>query len=546
MKNKFFTLLSLSVLALVLMLSLVSAESSAVFTITDVNAPSNVDYDEDSFTFTFTLTYTGPSEDMEITFDDSIASIGDISIPKEEHMDGTIVDGDSRTVTGTIDNFAGNPGETIEVVIEATTGSSTDDETTFSVSINDVPEEVNACAITANDAGSDNDDLQLSIEDVKVTGFGDEYEWFPLDEVEVEINVENDNDDYKMKDVTVGWGLYDLDAGKWYYDDEESDFKLSDGDDKTLYVTLNLDDDVDKLEEGDYIFYVWANAELDADSGDVKLCASAYEEVEIIVEDDFVILAEIDFPENAEAGDEVVITAEVWNIGSKDQDDVYALIYNSDLNIREQMTIGNINAFDSEDLSVTITIPEDAEEMSYTFSFFALDEDEEIYENDYDDEQSVIYRTIAIERNYPATTISANLESDAKENRDLIVRLTITNTGSETGTFDVTLIGYETWASLVSVVPEKVILEAGEAEDVLVTLHANSDSAGEQGFNVVISEDSKVLTQPVSVIIEEGGFSFNLTGGMISEANWPIWTIGAINLVLVFIIIVVAIRISRK
>jgi hypothetical protein len=46
-------------------------------------------------------------------------------------------------------------------------------------------------------------------------------------------------------------------------------------------------------------------------------------------------------------------------------------------------------------------------------------------------------------------------------------------------------------------------------------------------------------------MIEQSGFA-GITGGLISEGNWPIWTIGAINVVLVFVIILVALKVARK
>ena len=49
--------------------------------------------------------------------------------------------------------------------------------------------------------------------------------------------------------------------------------------------------------------------------------------------------------------------------------------------------------------------------------------------------------------------------------------------------------------------------------------------------------------QPVSVFIEKSGFDLR---GIISESNWYLWLIAALNAVLVIIIIVVAVRIARK
>ena len=64
----------------------------------------------------------------------------------------------------------------------------------------------------------------------------------------------------------------------------------------------------------------------------------------------------------------------------------------------------------------------------------------------------------------------------------------------------------------------------------------------ERRINIEVLSDGKlVLTQPVSVSIEKG-FSLQDTFG----DSWYLWLIGALNIILIAIIIVVAVRILRK
>ena len=78
-----------------------------------------------------------------------------------------------------------------------------------------------------------------------------------------------------------------------------------------------------------------------------------------------------------------------------------------------------------------------------------------------------------------------------------------------------------------------------------MTFDVKKDVSGEKTFNIeILSENELVLSQPVSVIIEKSGFSF--TGGVISGDNWYLWGIGAINFILIIVIIFVAIRVARK
>ena len=54
-----------------------------------------------------------------------------------------------------------------------------------------------------------------------------------------------------------------------------------------------------------------------------------------------------------------------------------------------------------------------------------------------------------------------------------------------------------------------------------------------------------MTTQPVSVAIEERSGLFGLTG-LVTSGNAYLWGIGALNVILVIIIIIVAVRVARR
>jgi hypothetical protein len=549
MKNKIFTMFGLSILMLLMVTGFASAAS--LDTITTFTIPESIAQDSESFVITFDLTNTGGAANLDfsattittgatITFDDSFIADGS-STPVTETI--------TATITFPI-HLTGSIAGTIDVAPIEAGGAET---LAFSVPIipASIPEDVTECSITAESAGDDNSDLKLDIKDIKVKsgGFGKDNEWFAFDEIEVEIEVENDNNDEKMKDIVIGWGLYNTETGKWYIDDEESKFKLSENDKKTLTVTFELDDDIDDLAEysEDYVLYVWVNAILDAEV-EKDLCARASEEVSIVSESDFIILDKLQNVQTTSCGTSVQITANVWNIGDSDQQEVFVVIYNEVLGINEKVTIGDLDAFDDYKLDVLVNIPVDAEEDLYYLTISVFDEYGEVFENDFDDDKAEFLVDLTVEGNCinePKATVSANLESEAKAGQDLVVKATVTNTGLETSTFEISLSDYSDWASFGSIDFESITLAAGESAEVLVTLNVNSDVSGNQNFNLVLTEDTKVSTQPVSVLIEaKGGFGF--TGNVISEGNWPIWAIGAINVVLIFVIIFVALRVAKK
>jgi len=528
----------LSILSLVMFVSFISATTSTVIDITNITKPTSVAENAGSFTFTFNLTYTGASESASISFVDSTTSIGSISIPTATAMNGTI--NESRVITGTINNFANQGGNTMNVVINATYSSSRDDENTFSVSIESTtedPEEITECNLVG-----DNGNLRISIDKISIEeGFGKKREWFPLDTIEVKIEVDNKGDE-KIKDIVVGWGLYDLDQDDWVFDDEESDFNLKDGDDETLIITFELDDPDDFEDGGDYVFYVWATGEDEEFDGD-ETCVSDSEEIEIVLESDWVILTDFDYLDTVQCGSSVTISADVWNIGDDDQDDVSVVVYNKELGIFKEIDMGDIDAFDKEVLNVILEIPEDADEKWYSFKFEVRDEDNEVYENDFDDEEAIFTVNIKIEGNCGiekiTTLVTASLESGGQAGEELVVKAVITNIGDELATYTLNAAGYADWASSVEIGQETFILDKGESNEVLITFNVNKDALGTKFFDLeVVSENELVATQPVSVSIEKKAFSFS--------NNSYLWIIGALNIILIVIIVVVAVRLARK
>ncbi len=396
--------------------------------------------------------------------------------------------------------------------------------------------------------------LDLKIRDISVeSGFGDDYEWFPLDEIEIEIDIEN-NGPEDIDDIVVEWGLYNLETGEWVIDDEENDFNLKDGDEKTLFIRFKLDD-VDEFENnGNYEFFVWATGEDDEfDGNDTCVSTTASkdkEDIKMADESDFVVLDNIEYPETAQCGANVQITAEVWNIGEDEQDDVFVLIENSELGISEQVFIGDIDEFDDSGtpLSFNFQIPLDAEEKLYTISLTVYDEDNDVYENDFDDKSRFIVH-IRVAGNCAVSepvSVSANLESGGKAGGELVILVTTTNIGENTADYRINIIEYLDWASSVNANPETFTLDAGESKESILIFDVLSDVSGEKSFDIEVYSGNKlVATQPVSVTVEASGIS-HLTGGLISEDNWYLWGIGLFNVILILVIIFVAVRIARK
>jgi hypothetical protein len=527
MKNKSLYLLGASVLSLMILVSLVSA------TIT-ISEPSALSQTSGSFNLTI-------SSDQNETIDFSIEDItqGSHSITFTAPTPITINDIDSQEVEV---SYVIDSGFDFELSVEYSTdfiasGSESDNVTReLNFKVDD-----NYCSL-----GNQGGDLELDVEINNVKGFGQEDdEWYAFDEIEVEIEVENDGND-DIDDIIIEWGLYNPETGDWVIDEEEDDFNLKDGKSETITIDFKVDvDDLDADVE-DYIFYVKAYSD---DLGEDSECVSSSDNIDVKIEDDFVILDDIQFTETVSCGTELQISADVWNIGEDDQEDVYVIIYNQELGINEQIEIGDVDSFEDEKLELTVEIPENTEEKTYHLTFWVYDEDNDRYENDEDDD-SEFYLPLKIEGNCyagPQVTVSADLESGGKAGQELVVKAVITNIGTKLATYNLNMAGYADWASS-TMNQQTIILGSAESKEVLITLNVNKNVEGEKTFDIeVLSENELLVLQPVSINVEKAGFNFNfLTGNAITTDNKYLWGIGILNIILVIVIIIVAIKVAKN
>ena len=309
-----------------------------------------------------------------------------------------------------------------------------------------------------------------------------------------------------------------------------------------------MDEDLEDLNEGNYVFYVRATGEIaDGTYEGENTCASDSEEGELMLERDFVVLANLKAPEVSQCGSEAHISGDIWNIGSKDQSDIYLKISNRDLGIDEEIEVGDLDSFESTDFDFIIQLPEDAQEKSYYLTLTLYDEDDNVYENG-DDKESKATLTLNVQGNCAVAkaSVTAVLESGGQAGKDMVVKAVITNTGKKTAYYSLNAAGYSGWASSVALDKTALTLNAGQSAEVLLTFKVNRDALGTNLFTLeVISENDVVVSQPVQVEITKKKWSL-FNGNLFSGDNKYIWGIGILNLVLIVLIIIIAVRIARK
>jgi len=394
--------------------------------------------------------------------------------------------------------------------------------------------------------------LKTTIRDIKVTaGFGEDDEWYIFDSIEVEVRIEN-NGNEDIDNVVIEWGLYNTQSKEWTIEvDEEDDFDLREDDEETITITFKLDDkldeDLEDLEKGTYILYVRATGEI-ADGtyeGD-NTCSSDSESASLVLEKDFVVISNIKVPELVQCNSEVTVSADVWNIGSKDQNDVYVNVYNKELGFDQDVKIGDIDSFDNSDLNFVLKLPEDISEKKYYLTLTVYDEDDDVYENGNDD-KAIFTVPLNVQGGCfsARASITAVLESGGEAGKLMVVKATITNTGTKTSTYSLNVAGYAGWATSATIDKPSLTLSPGQSENVMLNLEVKKDALGGNLFNIeIVSGNQLIVTQPVQVDITKR--KWGITGNLFSGDNKYIWGIGLLNLVLIILIIIIAIRIARK
>ena len=550
MKTKTFSLLSLSILALVIFANLASAvtfldsSNSTLLTastsvvagnIATISFKANSTQNISSVLFNTPITMTSGSNTF--TSAGSVTSaVSTLTANISSNLMSLTFAVPSAQANGTYTGTLNLTGDLIVYTLPIT----------ITVTRPNEPDEVTSCALTGA-----NGDLRIRIKDVNVVNinqksFGDDDNfWYPLDEVEMEIEVENRGDD-DIDNIEVEWGLYDVDDDDWIIDDKENDFNLKDGDKKTLTIKFKLED-VDDFQNKDYTFYVWANGEVD-DANNTDVCTSESLEIDIVNDDNFVRLYNINFPEVVSCGEEVQILADVVNLGDTNQDEVSVLISNTQLGISKVVEIGDINDFDSEKLDTFITIPSNAENKVYFISLKVYDDNNDIYETDEDNDKSEFSVSLRVEgcKTASKASVTASLESGGKAGEDLVVKAIVINTGDKSATYSISAAGYSEWASSVGISQQTFTLDKGSSKDVAFTFKVKDDVSGDKSFDIeLISGNELIVKQPVQVTIEgkTGGF---LTGFTTFSGNGYLWVIGALNVILIFAIIIVAIKVARR
>lgn len=395
-------------------------------------------------------------------------------------------------------------------------------------------------------------------------GEGDEDSWELLDEVEVEVEIKNNNNDDDV-DVVVELGLFDS-SGNNVADDL---FFTAESDGNDEEIEVNIDDDDE--ETVTWIFRVPA----DFNPGDYKLAIKAYDDdngqnrdcddnvsqfdnnffqsikvEETSDEGRFVVVDDIQLDSQVSCGETVSGEFTVYNIGEDDQERIRIVIRNQNLGINLVREItSDLDQGEDEALDFSFTVPATARNGNYVLEFITeYDYRNGVYREESEDSFDASFEVIGcsaqnIGNNNGGLTniaIDADLASDAKAGEELVIVATITNTGNEDAEYSISARGYSSWADLTDISPGTISVDAGESKEVTLKMLVNKDASGTQNFEMQVSEGSRVQIQEIEVELSSS------SSRIFSSDNSLIWIIGAVNLLLIILIIVVAVRMSRR
>lgn len=398
-------------------------------------------------------------------------------------------------------------------------------------------------------------------------GEGKKDEWNLLDTIQIDTKVENIADSGTVDSVILKLGIFDS-SGR----NVVNNFDFSNSDEESISIGDLSDGDRD---EETFTFKIPA----DVDTGSYKVVLKAYSEGKELVQctddGDGVAYKSIDVkrksdsdkyilfdnmitsPSEATCGDIVSLTTDLYNVGNKDQDQVRVNLRNSELKVDSSVEVrGNVDQGDKATVRFEFNVPQNAQNKVYTLLLSSdYDYRSGSYRQHSGQDTAVNLKVLGCasnnasnnnnnnggSNNGPAAAISASLGSSAVAGQPLSVKTTITNVGTTTMSYALDVSGYESWAELDSISQRAFSVAPGQSKDVTIKFRVNADAAEQQSFMIETLANGRTDSREVEVQIQpkaSTGFSFG--------DNTYLWIIGAVNVILIILIIVVAVRISRR
>lgn len=408
----------------------------------------------------------------------------------------------------------------------------------------------------------------LTINDVSIDSvLGTEEKWRPLDSVKIDVEVKNLGKD-TVDDVFVQMFLYnsggnDVTSSLDFNNSDEETFDLgsvSDGERETATFEFKVPAD---LERGTYklAFKVYSkdlgeDIECIDQSSQLSSISSSSAGLfkQITVEryssssdaGKFIAFDEIKLsPSDAVCGDTMTMSFKVANVGSKNQKQVRVNLVSKELSISQSYVLKNgLDMGEDKILTFLFDVPQ-VVDKTYTLSLTAdYDYSNDAYDQSTEEATRVPLKVFGCTTpTAPVATVALQVASDSetKAGSPLTVKATIRNSGNLTLPFVISAKSFDSWADLSSISDQLVSLAPGESKDITIVLNVKSGISGTQSLLVEARSSDRIATQALQVDIASSSW---LPASL--QGNAMVWVIGALNVLLVLIIIAVAIRVARR
>jgi len=332
----------------------------------------------------------------------------------------------------------------------------------------------------------------ISIYDILNEGELKDEDFKPLDSFEAEVEVENSGNErrYAIIEAVLVYG----DSEVKNIDVKEK-LRLSDDSKEEIALPIEIPADA---KEGYYYLYIKAY-----DDDNEANCQQRIIRISVVKEDYEVVPFDVGLDKTkAGCGEEFSIKGKVVNIGSQTEDKV--MIEYIGLNKTETKVFSSLDEGEKSPVfTFTETVPENLEEKVYDLTLRVYyDYDDTNTEYDSMDEYSEY--SITVEGNCykeiqefsfkPQLTGYVSQGTDAK--------ITLENTGNVNTTYKIS--ASASWASIDSVNPNEVTINAGESSVVSIKLTPNKDaSIGTHFLDVTVAYGSKTDSLKIPLNIEE-------------------------------------------
>ena len=429
-------------------------------------------------------------EDTTQTATFNIKNIGNVILSSPTFSNSiTLTDSDGDAITLSFSNPGSiNPAETKVVTVTAAFGNNIDLDTysgnvtvtsgsasdSFKLSLVVQPE-VCSDGIVKDGIATGSSNAHLSI-DVRSPDTGDDIK--PGETLNIEVKIKN-SDDQDM-DVVVEAFLYNLDEDDEISSVESDSVNINDGDTETFELELEVPKSSDLDTADTYVLYIKAYEDGDEedncnqDSLNLNLKRESHD---VVVKDITLI------PSSVTCGENIEIKVDVENQGTKDEDDVYIIVKNSELGLNLESNKFDLDKYSGSEESATkrfnFVIPAGASAKEYLLEAVVYFDDADSTNSDFETLKvgSCDGSTINTDGSVaPTTALSIATDTQLTTTKGLTnLHLVISNSGNRDliGTLSFTTVGG--WAD--SLIGQPVSLHSGD-NNIYLPINLKGAAAG--------------------------------------------------------------------